>query len=280
MAGNDTAFTGGLPQLYDRELAAMMFAPYAADMAARLAGFVSGRLLETAAGTGIVTVALAAALPATVEIVATDLNQPMIDHAATKRGLERVHFQQADATALPFPDQSFDVVVCQFGIMFFPDRVAGMREARRVLKPGGRFLFNAWGPLADNPVMAAVIAGVSRWRPMHPLWFLERTPCGYHDPEKIRADLRDAGFVSATIEAKRLVGRAASADQAAIGFCHGTPLRAEIVGLDPAGLDPAGLDPAGLDAATASARAAVVERFGDGSFDTDLLALVVETTKT
>src|SRR5665213_1239540 len=162
MAQNDSAFTGSLPRLYDRELGAVMFAPYAADMTRRLRGLSAGRLLETAAGTGIVTQALAASLPQSVDIVATDLNQPMLDHAATKQGMERVQFQQADALALPFPDQSFDMVVCQFGIMFFPDRVAGMREARRVLKPGGRFLFNAWGPLADSPVMAATVEALAK----------------------------------------------------------------------------------------------------------------------
>ena len=138
MAQNDSAFTGSLPQLYDRELGNIMFSPYAADMAQRLKNLTSGRLLETAAGTGIVTLALASSLPAMVEIVATDLNQPMLDYAASKQGLEHVRFQQADAQALPFPDGSFDVVVCQFGVMFFPDRIAGMRETRRVLKLGGR----------------------------------------------------------------------------------------------------------------------------------------------
>jgi len=116
MAQNDSAFTGSLPQLYDRELGNIMFSPYAADMAQRLKNLTSGRLLETAAGTGIVTLALASSLPAMVEIVATDLNQPMLDYAASKQGLERVRFQQADAQALPFPDGSFDVVVCQFGV--------------------------------------------------------------------------------------------------------------------------------------------------------------------
>jgi ubiquinone/menaquinone biosynthesis C-methylase UbiE len=146
--------------------------PYAADMVQRLRTLTSGRVLETAAGTGIVMLALASLLPEEVEIVGTDLNQPMLDDATSKPGLDRVRFQQADATALPFPDNSFDVVVCQFGVMFFPDRVAGMREAHRVFKPGGRFFFNVWDKIDDNPVMAVTVI----------------------DPNRMRADPKAAGF--------------------------------------------------------------------------------------
>ena len=209
MAGSDSNFSGSIPQLYDRYGAPLLFGPYAADMVRRLAGMTEGRLLETAAGTGILTQALSTGLRNGIEIVATDLNQPMLDHAATKTDMGRVRFQQADALALPFADRAFDAVVCQFGIMFFPDRVAGMREARRVLKPGGRFLFSVWGRLADNPVMAEAVAGVARRYPAHPSWFMERVPCGYHDVDRIRADLRAAGFADASIETVRLMGRAA-----------------------------------------------------------------------
>ena len=140
MTTGDSVFTGSIPALYDRHLGPMLFAPYAHDLAHRLVDMKAGSVLETAAGTGIVTQALAASLPSSVALVATDFNQAMIDFAAAKPGLERVSFRQADATKLPFGDASFDAVVCQFGVMFFPDRVAGYREARRVLKPGGRFV--------------------------------------------------------------------------------------------------------------------------------------------
>jgi SAM-dependent methyltransferase len=269
MAQNDSAFTGNLPQLYDRELGNMMFSPYAADIARRLKTLTSGRLLETAAGTGIVTLALASSLPATVEIVATDLNQPMLDHAASKPGVERVRFQQADAQALPFPDASFDVVVCQFGVMFFPDRVAGMREARRVLKPGGRYLFSVWDKIADTPVMAVTVEALAKRYPAHPNWFLERTPCGYFDPDRIRADVKAAGFPDAMIDKVKLTGSSPGPRAPALGFCQGSPMMAEIQAVDPGG----------LQAATDAVEAAQRDRFGSGPFDVELAAMIVETTR-
>ena len=267
MASSDTVFSGSIPQLYDLHGGGLLFGPYAGDVVRRLAGLTEGRLLETAAGTGIVTRALAKALPSGVEIVATDLNQPMLDHAAAKPDMGRVRFQQADALALPFPDRAFDVVVCQFGIMFFPDRAAGMREARRVLKPGGRFLFSVWDRLAENPVTAAAVSGLAGRYPSHPSWFMERTPHGYHAPETIRADLRQAGFTDAAIETVRLTGHAADADSVAKMMCQGSPMRGEIETLDPGG----------LDGATGAAAAAVAARFGGGPVTASLQALVIET---
>src|SRR5262249_34503249 len=152
------------------------------------------------AGTGLLTVELVRCLPQGTRIVATDLNQPMLDHAATKPGLEAVHLQQADAQALPFADAAFDAVVCQFGVMFFPDRGAAYREVWRVLRPGGHFLFNVWGPLSANPVMAAVVEGFAGRYPQQKSWFLDRTPCGYHDANLIGSDLRAAGFADTRIE--------------------------------------------------------------------------------
>jgi ubiquinone/menaquinone biosynthesis C-methylase UbiE len=267
MARSDTIFSGSIPQLYDRHLGGLLFAPYAADAVRRLSSLTAARLLETAAGTGILTQALAASLPKAVEIVATDLNPPMLDYAAAKPEMGRVHFQQADGLALPFPDRSFDVVVCQFGVMFFPDRAAGMREAKRVLKPGGRFLFSVWDSLADNPVTAAVVAALVTRYPSHPSWFMDRTPHGYHDPDKIRADLRAAGFADASIETVRLTGHATDAASVATGTCQGSPMRAEIEALDPTG----------LAQATDVVAAAIVKRFSDGSFEAPLQALVIDT---
>jgi SAM-dependent methyltransferase len=268
MANNDAGFVGSIPELYDTNVGPLMMVPYAGDIASRLSDMLAGRLLEVAAGTGIVTTALAQALPQ-VQLIATDLNQPMLDYAATKPELRGVEFRKADALALPFDNQSFDAVVCQFGVMFFPDRVSAFREAHRVLKPGGRFAFNVWESVAKNPIMAATLVGLSRRYPQHPSWFLARTPCGYCDPDVIRADLAAGGFADCRIEEVILRGHAASPMSAAIGFCQGSPMRAELEALDPTS----------LEAATAAAAVAIAEQFGEGSFETELCALVIETRR-
>ncbi|TDH59384.1 methyltransferase domain-containing protein [Dankookia rubra] len=267
MTQNDAVFAGSIPQLYDRHLGPALFAPYAADLAVRLAGFGGGRLLETAAGTGIVTAALAAALP-DAAIVATDLNQPMLDHAAAKPGLDRVEFRQADAMALPFPDRSFDAVVCQFGVMFMPDRPAAYREAARVLRGGGRFLFNVWSPVPENPVVAVLLRALSALHPRQESWFLERTPHGHGDPAAIAADLAAAGLTAEAIGTRVLPSPVASAAGLAMGFCQGTPMRAEIEALEPGG----------LDRATAAAAAAIAAEYGPGPFEAPMSARVVEVT--
>jgi SAM-dependent methyltransferase len=268
VASNDASFVGSIPELYDRNVGPLMMVPYAGDIARRLPDMVAGRLLEVAAGTGIVTAALAGALPH-AQLIATDVNQPMLDYAATKPELHGVELRQADALALPFDDQSFDAVVCQFGVMFFPDRVAAFREAYRVLKPGGQFVFNVWESVAKNPVVAATLMGLSRRYPQHPSWFLERTPCGYRDPDVIRADLAAGGFGDCRIEEVVLHGRAASPMTPAIGFCQGSPMRAELEALDATG----------LEAATAAAAAAIAKQFGDGAFEPELCALLIETRR-
>jgi SAM-dependent methyltransferase len=204
----------------------LLFVPYARDLAARAAALRPARVLETAAGTGIVTAALAAALP-DAEIVATDLNQAMLDVAAA-RGLPRtVRFQAADALALPFDDAGFDLVVCQFGAMFFPDRVGAWREAKRVLKPGGRLLFSVWDRLALNPVSEILGDAVAALFPDDPPDFYRRVPFGYHDAGRIEADLRAAGFADIHIETVSLSSRV-DASAAAIGLCQGSPMGTEI----------------------------------------------------
>src|SRR3954468_20091235 len=180
MTATDAAFAGSIPGLYHRLLGPLLFEPYAWDLAARAGALAPQKILETAAGTGIVTGALMREAPK-AEIVATDLNQAMLDVAGGRLMSWRVRLQQADAQALPFDDASFDAVVCQFGAMFFPDRAAAYREARRVLKRGGRFLFNVWDRLDRNPVTAAVAEAVAAMFPDDPPRFFERTPFGHHD---------------------------------------------------------------------------------------------------
>ncbi|CAA9539141.1 MAG: Ubiquinone/menaquinone biosynthesis methyltransferase [uncultured Sphingosinicella sp.] len=238
MTSTDAAFAGSIPALYDRCLGPLLFQPYAEDMARRVTKLRPARILETAAGTGIVTEALARALPE-AEIVATDLNQAMLDVAARRVRSPNVSFMAADAQSLPFADASFDAVVCQFGVMFFPDRIAAYREARRVLRPGGRFLFNCWDRLDRNPVSDIVASAVAALFQADPPSFLNRVPFGYHDKERVMADLRAAGFSDTAGETVVLESRLASARDAALGLCQGSPLRSEIEQRDPARIEEA-----------------------------------------
>jgi ubiquinone/menaquinone biosynthesis C-methylase UbiE len=269
MVDRDATFAGSIPTLYDRCLGPLLFAPYGADLASRLAELKPGTLLETAAGTGIVTEALAKRLPAEVEIVATDLNQAMVDFAATKPGLSRITLRRADALALPFDAEAFDAVACQFGAMFFPDRVAGYREARRVLKPRGHLVFSMWDSLAHNPIPRCVVDAMARHFPANPPRFLARTPHGHHDRDTIRRELGEAGFDRIDIEVVTLPSRAPSHRDPAVGYCQGTPMRAEIEAQAPQG----------LAAATEAAVAALGIEFGSGEIEAPMRALVIVARK-
>jgi ubiquinone/menaquinone biosynthesis C-methylase UbiE len=261
----DTLFVGSIPAIYDRYLGPFIFEPYAEDMAARVTRLAPRRVLETAAGTGIVTRAMARALPGEASITASDLNQAMIDYAATRTEAANVTWRQADALALPFADGAYDAVVCQFGVMFFPDKSAGYREARRVLRPGGTFLFNVWDRIEDNDVARVVTEAVAALFPADPPRFLARTPHGHHDVAVIREQLRQAGFGRIEIETVEKRGRAPSPRDPAAGFCQGSPLRGEIEARD------AGR----LEEATAAAADAVAARFGPGPIDSKIQAHVI-----
>lgn len=265
MTGNDASFMGAIPALYERYLGPLFFQPYAEDIVARVGTLEHGKLLETAAGTGIVTRALARSLPRTVEIVATDLNQAMLDYATTLLHAPQARWRRADAQDLPFADASFEAVVCQFGVMFLPDKQRGYREALRVLKPGGRFVFNVWGRLEDNEISHTVAQAVAALFPDNPPRFMERTPFGYSDTDVIRAELQRAGFGRVEIDAVEKVSRAASAHEPAIGLCQGTPLRNEIEARDPSR----------LGEATDKAANAVAARFGPSAVQGRMLAYAI-----
>lgn len=237
MANLDKLFTGSIPELYDTYLVPLIFEPYARDLAKRVAQIEPKAVLETAAGTGAVTRALASHLPASTQIVVTDLNQPMLDFAARNSSLAgRVTWRQADALALPFEGESFDAVACQFGAMFFPDKVQAYREARRVLNPGGRFIFNVWDAISENDFPDVLTQALAKLFPNDPPLFLARTPHGYHDVARIKGELATAGFGSVSVERRVERCVAATPHDVAIAYCQGTPLRNEIEARDPSRL--------------------------------------------
>ena len=233
MSETDKVFAGSIPENYDRYLVPLIFESFAQNIAQRVAALSPRTILETAAGSGVVTRALTPRLSPDASYVVTDLNQPMIDYAATQQVADRrVRWRKADAQALPFEDAAFDVVCCQFGVMFFPDRQSGYREAKRVLKPGGCFCFNVWDRIEENVFANDVTNALAEVFPSDPPRFLARTPHGYHDIALIHSELEKAGFSRVVIETKAEQSRASSPRQPAVAYCQGTPLRNEIEARD------------------------------------------------
>jgi SAM-dependent methyltransferase len=264
--GSDTGFAGSIPELYDTHLVPLLFEPYAADLAARLALRPLARVLEIAAGTGVVTRAMATALPEDVSIVATDLNQPMLDKAAARGTTRPVTWRRADAMALPFADGAFDAVVCQFGVMFFPEKGGAYAEVRRVLRSGGLFVFNVWDRIQENEFADTVTTALAALFPGDPPRFLARTPHGYHDPEIIKRDLAAGGFTaSPAIVTLAARSRAASCERPAVAYCQGTPLRNEIEARGASR----------LAEAIATAAEAIANRFGREMVDGKIQAHVI-----
>lgn len=249
MTNDSKQFSGSIPETYHEGMGAVIFEPYALDMGERLPVSPGMRVLETAAGTGVVTRALLAMMPADGHLVATDIQDGMIAVGRAYVGEDpRLEWRQADAQALPFPDASFDAVVCQFGVMFFPDKPLGAREAKRVLKPGGTFIFNVWDDFAHNGFARVTDEVMVELFPADPPPFL-RTPFGYFDPTTLRALMEQAGFSDIRVEHVDKVAVSPSAELFARGLVLGTPTVTQIEARG------------GVDAATVVARAA--ERLGE-----------------
>jgi ubiquinone/menaquinone biosynthesis C-methylase UbiE len=266
MSEGDKVFAGSIPENYDRNMVPLIFEAYARDLSQRAAALSPKAVLETAAGSGVVTRALAPRLAPDARYVVTDLNQPMLDYAAARQNADsRIEWRKADAQALPFEDATFDVVCCQFGAMFFPDRPSGYREARRVLKPGGCFLFNVWDRIEENVFADDVTNALAALFPNDPPRFMARTPHGYHDTALIRRDLETAGFADVTIETREEESRAPSPRHVALAYCQGTPLRNEIEARPTAT----------LEAATDHAAAAIARRHGNGEVAAKIQAHVI-----
>jgi len=269
VASVDKVFAGSIPELYERFLVPLIFESYALDLAQRLAKTRPAAVLETAAGTGVLTRALASALPAQTRMTITDLNQPMLDHAKGRQPADsRIEWKQADALALPFGDQGFDAVACQFGAMFFPDKVKGYKEARRVLRPGGHFFFNVWDRIEENDFADVVTQALAAVFPQDPPRFMARTPHGYHDGKQIREELKAAGFANISIDAVDARSKAPSPRDPAIAYCQGTPLRSEIEARGAPG----------LEEATNKAADAMARKFGTGAVDGRIRAFVISAS--
>lgn len=262
----DKVFTGSIPKLYEEYLVPLIFAPYAGDLVHRLVSRPLDRVLEIAAGTGVVTRELASMLPENVSVVATDLNQPMLDLASAIGTTRPVEWRQADAMQLPFGDAVFDAVVCQFGVMFFPDKPKAFSEARRVLRPGGVLIFNVWDRIEENEFAHIVTTALASLFPKDPPRFMARTPHGYYDLATIARDLKAGGFNAPphmnTLAAR---SRATSAQIPAIAYCQGTPLRSEIEARGKGR----------LDEATDLSMRNIAQRFGSGPVDGKIQAHIV-----
>jgi ubiquinone/menaquinone biosynthesis C-methylase UbiE len=266
MSETDKVFAGSIPENYDRNMVPLIFEPYALDLAQRAASLSPSSVLEIAAGTGVVTRALAPKLSPGASYIVTDLNQPMLDYAASRQAPDsRIKWRQADALTLPFENAAFDIVCCQFGAMFFPDRPSAYREAKRVLKPGGRFLFSVWDRIEENVFADDVTNALAKMFPNDPPRFLVRTPHGYHERALINSELEGAGFSGVVIETRAEQSRATSPRHPAVAYCQGTPLRNEIE------VRAAGK----LKAATDYAESAIADRHGNGAVAAKIQAHVI-----
>jgi SAM-dependent methyltransferase len=265
----DVIFQGSIPKLYERYLVPMVFEPFAEILADQLRSRPLSRLLEIAAGTGVVTRALAKALPENVAIVATDLNEPMIECAKSVGTSRPVEWCQANAMQLPFGNEEFDAVVCQFGVMFFPDKTKAFSEVYRILRSGGVFVFDVWDRIEENEFAHTVTTALESLFRDDPPRFHARVPHGYHNRVEIERDLAAANFHKTpqfTTVTTRSYAR--SPRDPAMAYCQGTPLRNEIEVRDPALLGDA----------TIAAEKALAERFGDRDITGKIQAriLVVE----
>jgi SAM-dependent methyltransferase len=256
----DSLWGGSMPAAYEKYLVPALFRPFAQDLAGRIAQAEPGRVLELAAGTGVLTLAMSVAVPG-ASVTATDLTPAMIAEGSSKA--PGAKWQQADATALAFGDGEFDLVACQFGVMFFPDRPAAFSEARRVLSEGGRFVFNTWAPVSAHGFTVALVEVLDELLDGGSPPFITDVPHGYSDQDAIRADLAKGGFSEVTVEPVRLTGSSPSARDLALGYALGTPVRVDLEATgDPEGM--ANRIAAGLEA-----------RLGPGAITAEMDALVV-----
>ena len=269
MQDQHAKFSGSIPAAYDRYLGPMLFQPYAEDLAARLQVKEHGSVLELACGTGILTRILRTRLPPSVKLTATDLNEPMFRNAAEKfQEHEAVEWLQADACNLPFGDRMFDAVLCQFGLMFVPDKALAAREAYRVLKPDGLFLFNVWDAMEQNALGRLTHETIASYFDKDPPVFYQ-VPYGYHDQGEIKRVLEQAGFREIQIAVVAKESRAGHAEDAATGLVQGNPVAVAITERDPSL----------LPEITRAVAQAITDRFGERDICAPMKAIVVKARR-
>lgn len=228
-AARDAAYVGAIPAHYHHGIGPFLFEPYALHTAERIRQLGPRRVLETACGTGIVTRRLREALPSGALLIASDLNEPMI--AVAKQTLPasaNVEWVKADMTRLGFVDGQFDALVCQFGLMFVPDKLAALREARRVLARQGTLLLTTWASLAHNPVVELAQDTLGKLIPLAPPRYYERAPFGYGDRDTLVSWLQQAGFRDVGAELVEKQGFSPSPRDVAVGLIEGYPIADEL----------------------------------------------------
>jgi ubiquinone/menaquinone biosynthesis C-methylase UbiE len=261
---NNRAFVGSIPENYDRYLGRVLFDPYAADLAARLHVSPDAAVLELACGTGIVTRRLRDRLGPGARLVATDLNEAMLDFARKKfRAEEKVEWKKVDATELSFADQAFDAVVCQFGVMFFPDKEKAIREVYRVLKPSGTLLFNVWDAIELNDLPHIAHTIIAKFFADNPPDFYQ-VPFSFYDRETIRTLLTAAGFRDIQLSEVALPATSPSVQELTRGLVHGNPVITAI----------RERDEASISAIEAEIAAAITAQFGSAPVRAKMSAVV------
>ncbi len=270
MTATDSVFDQSIPEIYDTHLVPLIFEPYAAELARRTQALAPKAVLELAAGSGVVTRAVAPVLDVGARYVATDLNPPMLERArAVQPDPGQIEWRSADALDLPFGTAEFDLLLCQFGVMFFPDKPKGYAEARRVLRPGGAYLFTMWDRIEANEFAHEVNNAMNAVFPDDPSHFMARTPHGHYDTDLIRRQLAGAGFADVAIDPKEAVSAAPSPEFAATAYCRGTPVFNEIVARDPAR----------VDEVVERAAAAIRRRFGAGPIEGRIRGFVISARR-
>lgn len=265
----DNKFSDSISYVYQNYMVPLIFESYAVDLATRVSRQSPASLLEIAAGTGVVTKEIASRLRSDARIMATDLNQPMLELAKKSVPDRRITWQQCDALALPFETKSFEAVVCQFGAMFFSDHIQAYKEANRVLKPNGRYYFNVWDQISENCCTLEVEDALAKYFPDDPPKFMSRTPHGYFDKKRIHSELEAAGFSKIEIETVTHTSKAPSASYIATAFCTGTPLRSEIEARAPGS----------LEAVTSYVSEALTKSLGKGQVEGKIQAIVITAGK-